>query len=878
MRKILLFALMLSGLMTGAQTSITNGNCKAYFKYAVNDMLMSPIASTAINFYDKSEGTVGTKIAWFWDFGDGNTSQEQNPLHMFLQPVPGSIVKLSPYRTVSLTILTSDSCKSFYSETINIMDGNTYVTPTCFARYKYYQTAYDSIVGIASFQLNNYSEGDSLSYFWQFDNGKTSTEKEPTITFDIKPSEYKVCLTVTGKNNCTDTFCDAIYITNPDKPIIYPADCQTAFGYMVNYKIQTFAPALVLDFYSKAEPIATEWNWNFDDGTTSNEQNPTHIFNFPLVKDSVSGDPNPFRKVCLTVKTVNECIASYCETINIYMDTTPPVDSVSKCQARFKYYQTAYDSIAGTASFQLNNYSEGDSLRYSWQFDNGTISTEKEPIVIFDLKQTERKVCLTVTGNNNCMDTFCETIIILNPGRQIIYPADCQTAFGFSVNYDIKTFAPALVLDFYSKALPDAIEWNWSFDDGTTSNEMNPTHIFNFPIVKDSITGDPNPFRKVCLSVKTATGCIATYCQTINIYMNTTPPVEPAQPCHAMFKYYRPMDVISVPEVIPYKLVDASEGKVISWLWQFEDGTTSTEVEPLVSFDFLKPTQKVCLTIYTADSCSSTWCETINVSQKPDTTYISKPANTYKMHYISSFPPQMSSCAGYAKAEVFLNDTVIKADNFVWSNGETGQEVKDLCPTQIYSVKATTIDGTVVSGTFLFNSDGSVTEAPYNWWVTGINDNPLLRDNLYNQNYTVEWKLCDGTMIRSDSIPRNSIDCGTEDATLILKDASGNIVYSENISLKTLTTGISPVQAKPSVKFYPNPVTDVLNIQYSGNMLNEMQIEIWDITGKSISNQKIYQVESGQNISLNVNSLRKGIYICKMISEKQVIGIEKFIK
>ena len=231
-----------------------------------------------------------------------------------------------------------------------------------------------------------------------------------------------------------------------------------------------------------------------------------------------------------------------------------------------------------------------------------------------------------------------------------------------------------------------------------------------------------------------------------------------------------------------------------------------------------------------------------------------------------------------AKAEVFLNDSIIKADNFVWSNGATGQEVKGLCPTQIYSVKATTIDGTVVSGTFLFNSDGTVTEAPYNWWVSGVNDNPTMRDNLYNQNYIVEWKLCDGTLIRSDSIPRNSNNCGTEDATLILKDASGNVVYSANVSLKTFATSVSSLQAKSLVKLFPNPVSDVLNISYSGTLLNELQIEILDITGKSVSNRMIYQVEPGQTVSLNVTTLPKGIYLCKMVSEKKVIGTEKFIK
>jgi len=792
MKKYLLYALMLSGLMTSAQTGTININCKAYFKYTINDMLMSPIAATAINFYDKSEVAAGAGIAWFWDFGDGTTSREQNPMHMFLQPIPSPTGKFSPYRTVSLTILTTDSCKSLYSESINIMDGTTPVAPACSARFKYYQASFDSIIGTAAIQFNNYSEGDSLSYFWQFDNGMTSTEKEPIVKFDVKQPVSKVCLTVTGKNNCTDTFCDAVYIKIPGQPVIDPpVECQTAFGYQINYKIQTFAPALVLDFYSKASPDAIEWSWNFDDGTTSNEQNPTHIFNYPIVKDSILGDPNPFRKVCLTVKTISGCTASYCEMINIYMNTTQPVGPTPPC----------------------------------------------------------------------------------------------ETAFGYSVNYDIKTFTPALVLNFNAKATPGVTEWNWNFGDGTISTEQNPTHIFNFPLNKDSVDYFPNGDRKVCLTIKTETGCVASYCETINIYMNTTPPVDPPQQCHAWFKYYRPA-LASIPEVIPYKLVDASEGKVVSRIWQFEDGTSSTEVEPLVNFNFMKPTQKVCLTIYTADSCSSTWCETIIVSEKPDTTYISKPdtiiiskpANIYKMHYISSFPIQMSSCAGYAKAEVFLNDSIIKADNYVWSNGATGQEVKGLCPTQIYSVKAITIDGTVVSGTFLFNSDGTVTEAPYDWWVTGVNDNPLMRDNLFNQNYTVEWKLCDGTIIRSDSIPRNSMNCGSEEATLILKDASGNVVYTNNISLKTMTTITASVQANPSIKFYPNPVKDVLNIQYSGSLLNEMQIEIRDITGKSISNQKIYRVEPGQNISLNVTSLPKGIYICKMVSEKQVIGMEKFIK
>ncbi|HEY3373071.1 MAG TPA: PKD domain-containing protein [Prolixibacteraceae bacterium] len=785
MRKILLLALLLSSMITSAQTFVSIGNCKAAFKYEVNNKIMSPIAATAINFYDRSEGN---GIQWFWDFGDGNTSNEQNPMFMFPHPLQGSTVKMSPYRTVSLTILTTDGCKSMYSEVINIMDGTTYPQNACQAAFKYYQTKYDSIAKTATFQLTNLSVGDSLQYAWNFMDGKTSTDKEPTVTFDLSQPERKVCLTVKGSNNCSNEFCDAIYINNPyikvDTIYPQPVKCETAFGYSVNYTIKPFAPALVLDFYSKAYPEPTKYKWDFGDGTTSEEANPTHLFNFPLIKDSTLGDPNPFRKVCLTVETATGCVASNCQTINIYMDTTP-VDP--------------------------------------------------------------------------------------NTGK-------CETNFGYTVDYDIKTFAPALALDFYSKAYPEATKYRWDFGDGITSEETNPTHLFNFPLVKDSILGDPNPFRKVCLTVETATGCIATHCETIDIYMNTNP-VDPATQCHAWIKYYPVSNMVTIPEVVAYKLVDASEGKVLSRLWKFEDGTTSTEAEPVKMFDIFKPRQQVCLSIQTEDGCSSSWCETIYVSGSvpPDSGY-TKPANVYTMRYESSFPIYMSSCAGWAKAQVYRNDTIVKADSYKWSNGTAGQEVKGLCPTQMYTVKAIAFDGTYVSGTFLFNSDGTVTDAPFNWWVSGGTDNEMIKYDFDNKDYSVEWRLCDGTIVKSDSMPLNSINCGGNLSNMIVKDASGTVVYSEAISEKTLTTDLNADQSSPSVKLYPNPVKDVLNILYAGNRLNEMQLEICDMSGRSVSLQKFYNVESGQQISLNVNSLPKGIYLCKMIAQKQVIRIEKFSK
>jgi len=890
MRKLLLFALLLSSIITSAQTSISNGNCNAAFKYQINDMLMSPIAGTAINFYDQSAGNV---TYWFWDFGDGTTSTEQNPMHRFSPPLTGPNVKFSPYRTVSLTILTSDTCKNMYSQVINIMEGTTIPPISCMAGFKYNQTAYDSIAGTATVQLINLSQGDSLQYEWKFYDGQTSTERDPSVTFSLTPAERRFCLTVKGNNNCTSEFCDIIYINNPVHPIDpNPVQCVTSFGYNINYNIKTNGPALAVDFYSKASPEATKWTWNFSDGTTSSEANPTHIFNLPLANDTIQGPHIPFITVCLTTETVTGCIGSYCESINIPGDTIPvDPNPVLQCETSFGY-KINYDIKTFAPAFVLDFYSKAypEATKWTWTFGDGTTSSEANPTHIFNFPLANDTivdphipsigVCLTVETITGCIASRCETINI--PSDTIPVdpnPVQCKTSFVYKVNPNIDTFAPALALDFYSQAYPEATKWTWTFDDGTTSSDANPTHIFTYPMVKDSILSDPNPFRNVCLTVVTATGCVVTYCEKINIYMNTTPPDTSAQ-CHAFIKYYPVSDVISIPEVVVYKLLDASGPNVTSRLWTYEDGTTSTEAEPQVTFNIFQPIHKVCLTITTQNNCTSTTCETIYISRSvpPDSGYVTPSANVYTIRYESSFPIQMSSCAGWARAQVYMNDSLVTAYNYRWSTGTEGQEINGLCPTQMYMVKAIAPDGTYVSGTFLFNSDGTVTNAPFNWWVTGMTGDQIIQCNPGNTGFTVDWRLCNGDFVRSDSIPVNSIICDTNVSNMIVKDAAGKVVYTENISQNALILAIGSDKINPSVKLFPNPVKDVLNIQYSGSALNEMQLEIYDMAGRSISLQKFYNVESGQQISVNVNSLKKGIYLCKLISDKQVILIEKFSK
>jgi hypothetical protein len=580
MKTILLSVFLFCGVFAISQDSIPGRNCKAYFKYEVNNKMMFPYAATAINFYDLSEGKVKE---WYWDFGEGNTSREQNPLFIFKHPISSPNVKINPYRTVSLTILT-DSCKSSYSIIINILDGIRYIPEECFA--------------------------------W--------------------------------------------------------------FGYSVNHTIQTFAPALVLDFYAKYPEGVSSWKWDFGDGITSEEPKPTHIFNFPLRKDSMSANRTLFRKVTLTIATEKGCTASWSDSINIYMNTIP---------------------------------------------------------------------------------------------------ADTITA------------------------------------------------------------------------------------------------------CHSWFKYYQAGRLGSDQQTVPFQFRDASQGKVVRRLWQFEDGQTSTLAEPLVRFSIFRPAQKVCLTVYTADSCKNTWCETVVVSQvKIDSSFVIHKGCNYSMRIISGFPLQMSSCAGYAHAQVYLKDTVVKAVSYAWSNGTSGQVVTNLCPTTTYTVKAQTADGCTVSCSFIFNSDGTVTEIPVNWWFTGSGDNQNIRYSITGKNFTVEWQLPDGTTIKSDTVPLNSLSGGIGEITLIVKDSLGHIVYNEKISLKNSLTGINLNQTGSEILIFPNPVSKTLHILYSGKPVNVLRVEIADISGRKLSAYQFDDVLSGRLLDIDVSNLGKGIYFCRLITDNQNGVVKKFSK
>jgi len=116
---------------------------------------------------------------------------------------------------------------------------------------------------------------------------------------------------------------------------------------------------------------------------------------------------------------------------------------------------------------------------------------------------------------------------------------------------------------------------------------------------------------------------------------------------------------------------------------------------------------------------------------------------------------------------------------------------------------------------------------------------------------------------------------------LIVNSKSGgaqSIVLSE-IKILTFTpiTGL-PDDAKDFLDFrlYPNPVGDFMSVELPKSNDNSVRIELLSLEGRVLYTQSgDSQTESA--ITINVSSLKQGLYLCRILNDNK-INTQKFIK
>ncbi|MFQ6125062.1 MAG: right-handed parallel beta-helix repeat-containing protein [Candidatus Heimdallarchaeota archaeon] len=158
----------------------------ANFTYSPTD----PSIRDFIDFIDTSTDADGKITSWEWDFGDGATSMDQNSSHQYTNK--GEYM-------VKLTVTDNDGLSATVEQTITLRN----LPPTASFSYSLSSPTVGEEILFTDASFD--PDGTISAWAWDFGDGMTSTEVNPTHTYET-PRSYPVTLRVTDDEGLEGIF------------------------------------------------------------------------------------------------------------------------------------------------------------------------------------------------------------------------------------------------------------------------------------------------------------------------------------------------------------------------------------------------------------------------------------------------------------------------------------------------------------------------------------------------------------------------------------------------------------------------------------------------------------------------------------------------
>jgi len=225
-------------------------------------------APLTVKFTDESQSAEGAIVSWKWDFGDGNMSTEQNATHTYSTAEPYS------YYNVSLNVTTSEGDSDVEMKTEYIKVWKSEAAPN--ADFHCEPGVGDPSVPVF---FTDKSIGEINTWAWDFadNNVVDNTTQNPSHQYS-ENGTYNVSLEVTGPSGSareTKFYCIRVGTEGVAKRPLIDAHFFASS--------RSGSPPLAVTFtdMSRSASEIDSWLWDFGDGNTSSEVNPTHTYNSP---------------------------------------------------------------------------------------------------------------------------------------------------------------------------------------------------------------------------------------------------------------------------------------------------------------------------------------------------------------------------------------------------------------------------------------------------------------------------------------------------------------------------------------------------------------------------------------------------------------------
>ncbi|MBC8172612.1 MAG: PKD domain-containing protein, partial [Chitinophagales bacterium] len=192
---------------------------------------------------------------------------------------------------------------------------------------------------------------------------------------------------------------------------------------------------------------ADDFLWDFGDGTTSDEFEPSHIF----------PDTGTYY-VTLVAYPGFECADTFVAVIAVYNTLTAGYDFSAGCSGE----PVVFEDVSTTTE-------AGEIILWDWDFGDGGTSTSADPEHDYEIGGTYT-VSLTVTTDKGCVSTYSDIVDLLSgPDADFNVDDVCQN---IAAEFENETTVPAGVT---------LEEYDWDFGDGESSDLENPDHFYDAP-------------------------------------------------------------------------------------------------------------------------------------------------------------------------------------------------------------------------------------------------------------------------------------------------------------------------------------------------------------------------------------------------------------
>jgi gliding motility-associated-like protein len=612
-------AVKLSAFNNGCMASITKADLVTITPPVsrFRDTVMDCNDQFNVTFVNNSILHATNSSDFLWDFGDGRTSTDRNPTHLYNGP-------------------------GVYDVKLTVTDAAAGCTHT-FTKLAYldFQTAQFSASKTSvcvNENINLAASGDAASitrYQWRLGNGTFFDGGRSFDTSFSTPGNHEIALVITNKyGGCTDTVVRTGYIT-----VLGPV---ADFSPNVTGNCQDQS----VTFTDQSSSVANivRWTWDFGDSTVQSFTAPPFMHTYQ--------DTGKFT-IKLTVLDAIGCSNSV---------TKDTIVSVTRPQAYFGTKDTIY---CQGAALQFLDSSKGKNLTYAWEFGDGGVSTLQDPTHIYTGADATYSVKLKVTDLSGCTDSITRTNFV-----DIRFPKAASNAV------DTISICPPLETKFFFQG-SDYESFSWDFGDGAGSTLKDPTHFYNTygtfnaklyvfgyggcidssshtvnvynPNSTTSITYSPldacnslnvdfsivtpaqtrftfffGDGRVDSSQVKTFThfyNAPSFYTPSLLLYDNLgcIAPISGAQQIKilgAIPNFGRDKREFCDTGVVFFTNYTIANDPIVSSVWNFDDGTTSTDVDPIHYFG--GPDQyAVSLSVTTQAGCSSSIVDTIRAYRTP---------------------------------------------------------------------------------------------------------------------------------------------------------------------------------------------------------------------------------------------------------------------